>query len=204
MMFFLVFSLLISQTQTVEEAMWELRAGNIVTASSSLPRIATLYLASNYENYQSADVDYLLEQISNGNKSLLPILTSLFVSEGNVSLAEFYWHSAGQELPASRIQLLELLAWFGRYKLYPLISLSPPVPPDLLETQYSNDCAAICAIGWMSLRSDGLFHGDQLVSEDDLQLLFRSFPEIDHTQTDRTITSLELFIEEAFYTGGSY
>ena len=203
-MLFLLLSFLLSQMQPNQLALWELRAGNVVAVNSSMPSISILYYSSNLGINPDATCQDLLVQISNGDRSVVPLLSSLLVSEGNLSLAEFYWQTNGEELPATRIQLLELLAWFGRFELYSLVSLSPPVPPDLLDTEYSNESAAICAIGWMSPRADGLFHGEQLVSYEDLQQLFNSFPEIDSSQTVRTLNSLELFIERAFYTGGSY
>ncbi len=203
-MFFLVLSFIISQIQPPEDALWELRAGNIVAVNSSMPRISILYFSANQEVNLHATSRDLLVQISNGDKSVVPLLSSLLISQGNFSLAEFYWQTNGEELPATRIQLLELLAWFGRFKLYSLVSLSPPVPPDLLDTKYSNESAAICAIGWMRPRADGLFHGEQLVSQEDLQLLFNSFPEVSSLQTVRTLNSLELFVENALNTGGGY
>lgn len=203
-MFFLVLSLLLSQAQPNQVTLWELRAGNIVSVHSGMPPISILYFSSNRGINSAATSEDLLAQISNGDRALLPLLSSLLVSEGNIQLAEFYWQTNGEELPATRIELLELLAWFGRFELYSLVSISPPVPPDLLDTEYSNESAAICAIGWMRPRSDGLFHGEQLVSAEDLQLLFSSFTEIDPTGIVRTLTSLEIFVENAFYTGGSY
>ena len=203
-MFFLVLSFLLSQIQSPDEAVWELRAGNVVTVNSSMPRISILYFSTNQGINKHATCQDLLAQISTGDRSVVPLLSSLLVSEGNLTLAEFYWQTNGEELPATRIQLLELLAWFGRFDLYSIMSLSPPGPPDLLDTEYSNESAAICAIGWMRPRADGLFHGEQLVSEEDLQLLFNAFPEVDSFQTVRTLNSLELFVESAFNTGGDY
>ncbi len=203
-MFFLVLSFLLSQTQPPEDALWQLRAGNVVAVNSSMPRISILYFSANQGINLHATSQDLLVQISNGDRSVVPLLSSLFVSKSNLPLAEFYWQTNGEELPATRIQLLELLAWFGRFELYSLLSLSPPAPPDLLDTEYSNESAAICAIGWMRPRADGLFHGEQLVSEEDLQLLFNSFPQVDSFQTVRTLNSLELFVESAFNTGGGY
>jgi len=203
-MFFLILSIVLSQIQPPEDALWELRAGNVVSVNSGMPRISILYFSNNQGINLHATMQDLLAQISNGDRSVVPLLSALLVSKGNLSLAEFYWQINGEELPATRIQLLELLAWFGRFELYSLVSLSPPVPPDLLDTQYSNESAAICAIGWMRPRADGLFHGEQLVSQEDLQLLFNSFPEVDSFQTVRTLDSLELFVESAFNAGGGY
>lgn len=203
-MFFLVLSILLSQMQPQQEALWQLRAGNIVPVSSDMPPISYLYHSSNQGMNLVATSNELLTQISNGDRSLTPLLSSVLVSEGNLTLAEFYWQTNGEELPATRLELLELLAWFGRFELYSLVSLAPPIPPDLLDNEYSNESAAICAIGWMRPRSDGLFHGEQLVSEEDLQLLFSSFREIDPTGTVRTLNSLEMFVIRAFDRGGSY
>lgn len=168
---------LFTTDQTQIQIMWDLRAGH---ETSSIPAIigSSLYLMANM-HLTDLSAESLLEGIIGGDQSLVVPLTALMVSQGRPLLGEIYWELAGSELPATRRDLLNTLAWFGRYQLYPAMALNPPVPPDMEETLHSDQCGAVCALGWMTTRDDGLFHQDELVSPLDTQILSLYFPEID-------------------------
>ncbi len=168
---------LFTTERTPVQVMWDLRSGR---ETSSIPAImgSSLYLMANM-NSTDLSAENLFEGIIGGDQSLVVPLTALMVSEGRPLLGEIYWELEGSELPATRKDLLNALAWFGRYELYPAMALNPPVPSDMEGTLHSDQCGAVCALGWMTTRKDGLFHQDELVSPLDIQILSLFFSEID-------------------------
>lgn len=187
---------LFAADQTQVQIMWDLRAGH---ETSSIPAImgSSLYLMANMHS-TDLSAGSLLEGITGGDQSLVVPLTALMVSEGRPLLGEIYWELEGNELPATRKDLLHALAWLGRYQLYPAMALNPPVPPDMEEILHSDQCGAVCALGWMTTREDGLFHQDELVSPLDIQILSLYFPEIDASMSYMPLSQMNhLFTSSA-------
>ena len=167
--------LLFADPQTPLQGIWALRAGR---ETATVPAVmgASLYFRAGMSSYEEISINDLLSGIEGGDISMIVPLTALLVSEGRIDLAEIYWERKGLDLPATRNALLAALVWFGRYELYQTVALNPAVPPDMEGTIHSNQCGAVCAIGWMTTREDGLFHGEELVSPADIQILSRFFP----------------------------
>ncbi len=192
----LLLILLIAGEQSQVQDIWELRAGNL-TESISIAAGATLYyniMTSAMQDYSS---EYLLSGIDGGDISLTVPLAALLVSEGKPALAELYWSLEGRELPATRNDLLDALAWFGRYELYPVMALNPAIPADMQGTMHQDQCGAICALGWMITRPDGMFHGDDLVSVSDIHILSNYFANVSDEMEFISTTSLEfIFLSE--------
>ena len=111
------------------------------------------------------------------NTSGLVYLTASLVASGNVSEAEKYWNNPFDP-PATRFDLLSALAWNGRYQIV-AAGNTQQVPPDMTGRTISDKCASICALGWMEVREDGLFHGEELVTRGDIVVLSRFFADID-------------------------
>ena len=150
--------------------MWALRAGR-ETAGIPSAAGALVYYNAVHSLTREFSTDELIRRIGGGDRSLIVPLTALLVSEGRTDLAEIYWGLGGMDLPATRNDLLNALAWFGRYELYPLMALESPAPPDMEGTLHADQCGAVCALGWMIPREDGLFHREELVSSADIQRL---------------------------------
>ena len=179
-----------AEPQTPSEGMWALRAGQV---TEQIPNVigATLYFGANIGNANFMSFEELREAISSGDRSMIVPLAARYVSEGNLEMATMYWKLDGLDLPATRNELLDALAWFGRYELYPIMSLNPPVPADKEGSMHSDQCGAVCALGWMKPRADGLFHGDELVSAEDIQLLAEFFSTVDPNLTRLPASHLE-------------
>ncbi len=186
----LLLMLLISAEQPQVQDLWQLRAGNLTETIPAVPGAPLYYnvVASVTRDYSN---EYLLDGIDGGDASLTVPLTAILVSQGNTSLAELYWNLEGRDVPATRNDLLDALAWFQRYQLYPLVALNPIIPPDMQGTMHADQCGAVCALGWMTTRSDGLFHGEDLVSVSDIHILSSYFPTISDEMKILTTASLE-------------
>ncbi|MCK5131517.1 MAG: hypothetical protein KAR40_05130 [Candidatus Sabulitectum sp.] len=177
--------------------MWNLRAGRETAGVTSVMG-ASFYIRAKMSFMVEFSDDDLLRAIRGGDNSMAVPLTALLVSEGRTGSAEIYWELQGQELPATRNELLDALSWFGRYELYPAMALNPAIPPDMEGTMHSDQCGAVCALGWMVIREDGLFHGDELVSPSDIQILSIYFPGVNSAMKYIPASSLEyLFLTGA-------
>ncbi|MCP4648077.1 MAG: hypothetical protein GY852_10170 [bacterium] len=172
------------ELSTPSQGMWFLRAGQTRT-TQPLPQVmgASLYLQSNVAYSAELPVDAILDAVSSGDRSMIVPLATLLISWGEFALAEEYWEMKGADIPCTRNDLLDALAWYARFDLYSTMSLNPPVPADMEESMHADHCAAICALGWMRPREDGLFHGSELVSAEDIQLLAGFFANVDPDQT---------------------
>lgn len=194
-MIVLLFILMAGEQSQVRD-IWELRAGNL-TESVSVAAGAPLYYNITTSVIQDYSSEHMLSGIDGGDVSLTVPLAALLVSEGKTALAELYWSMEGRELPATRNDLLGALAWFGRYELYPVMALNPEVPTDMQGTMHQDQCGAICALGWMVTRPDGLFHGDDLVSASDIHVLSNYFANVSYEMEFISTNSLELiFLSE--------
>ncbi len=173
----LLILLLLAYTQSPVQGIWNLRAG---LETEGIPAVtgASIYNRVNMASATELSSDEMLRRINGGDNSMIVPLTALLVSEGKAELAEIYWELEGFELPATRKDLLDALAWFGRYELYPVMALEPAIPPDMQESMHSGQCGAVCALGWMTTREDGLFHGEDLVSPSDIRILSNYFPQV--------------------------
>ncbi len=152
-----------------------LRAGS-QTATIQAVMGSSLYSRACTASANEFSRDNLLDGIKGGDISMIVPLAALLVSEGRADLAEVYWEMEGRDLPVTRNDLLDVLSWFGRYELYPIMALNPTVPSDMEGTMHSDQCGAVCALGWMTVREDGLFHCEELVSPADIQILSGFFP----------------------------
>ncbi len=159
------------------QVMWDLRAGRSAEVVPSMAG-ATVYLRANLLLTDDLSEYDLTSMIGEGNKSMLVPLTSHMVSEGRTGVAEIYCELDGLQLPATRLDLLNALAWFCRHELYSVMALEPVVPSDMEGSMHSEYCGAVCAMGWMITREDGYFHGDQLVSPSDIRILSTYFPSV--------------------------
>ena len=157
--------------------MWELRAGR---ETGEIPPVmgAFLYFSSINGSDEDYSAEELLNGIAGGDRSMIVPLTALLVSEGKTDISEIYWEMNGQDLPATRNDVLNALSWFGRFTLYPVMALNPAIPADMEGTMHSDQCAAVCALGWMITRKDGLFHGEELLSSEDIKILSSFFPAV--------------------------
>lgn len=175
---------------TSSEGMWALRSGRV---TEQIPNVngASLYFGANIGSSNLMSLQELLGAISGGDRSIVVPLAAHLLSEGKLEMATLYWEMDGCDLPATRNDLLDALAWFGRYELYPVMSLNPPVPADKEGSIHSDQCGAICTLGWMKPRADGLFHGDELVSAEDIQLLAEFFTTVDPSLTRLPASTLE-------------
>jgi hypothetical protein len=149
---------------------WSLRAGSY---TGEIPSAASLYFSAAAGSEDQMPGDQLITEVSMGDRSMLIPLASRLVASGDTDLAVIYWNTTGINLPVTRNELLNALAWYARFDLYPVMATRPPVPSDMEETMYSAQCAAICSIGWMRVRNDGYFHADDVVSPGDIQILSR-------------------------------
>ena len=188
-MFFIILTIL-TTLQTPSQDMWALRSGMETTRIPSAPG-APVYFNAVLSLTREFTTEELIRGIGGGDRSLIVPLTALLVSEGRTDLAEIYWGLGGMDLPATRNDLLNALAWFGRYELYPLMALESPVPPDMEGTLHSDQCGAVCALGWMIPREDGLFHCEELVSAADIQRLAGFLSVIDPGMTYLSKRSLD-------------
>jgi hypothetical protein len=134
-----------------------------------------------------------------GNTSLVVPLAAGLVSRGETWAAELYWNST-DDPPATRSELLAALAWYGRFHLYPVMASSPAVPADMEGKLHSDHCAAVCAIGWMSPRENGLFQGEDLISPGDLRRLSGFFPGVNPAGGHIGISRLDILFRNE---GGS-
>ncbi|MCK5840644.1 MAG: hypothetical protein KAH31_00640 [Candidatus Sabulitectum sp.] len=175
-MIFLMFFLL-SDIPSPVQVMWDLRAGR---STEVIPAIAgaPVYFRANMLLTDDLTEYDLTSMISQGNKSMLVPLTAHMVSEGRTAVAEIYCELDGLQLPATRLDLLDALAWFCRHELYSVMALQPVIPSDMQGSMHSEYCGAVCAMGWMSTREDGLFHGEQLVSQSDIRILSTFFSSV--------------------------
>jgi len=188
MIFLILF--LFSDVPSPAQTMWHLRAGcspDVITSMAG----AQVYLSANVFLEDDLSDDYLINMIDSGNKCMLIPLTAHMVSEGRTSQAEIYCSLDGLQLPATRLDLLNALAWFCRHELYSVMSLKPVVPSDMVGSMHSDYCGAVCAIGWMVTREDGLFHADQLVSGSDIRILSAYFPSVIPTMEYMSRNSLD-------------
>lgn len=192
-MIFLILLLLADAQSPVQDA-WNLRAGR---ETAGVPQVmgASLYIRANMSSMVEFSGDDLLNGISEGDNTMIVPLTALLVSEGRTGSAEIYWELQGHELPATRNELLDALSWFRRYELYPAMALNPAVPSDMEGTMHSDQCGAVCTLGWMATREDGLFHGAELVSPSDIQILSVYFPGVDPAMKYITGGSLEYMLQ---------
>ncbi len=171
-------------------SMWELRAG-LVQETTPMALGASLYVIANSSETSYLSDEAIIRFIDGGNRSMIVPLTSFLVSDGKTKLAEIYWRLQGYDLPATRSDLLDALAWFGRHELYTVMALKPEIPEDMIGDMFSEQCAAVCHLGWMTTRQDGLFHGDELVSYADIRIL-SSFLYIENPQASfLSVSSLE-------------
>ncbi len=77
------------------------------------------------------------------------------------------------------------------------MATGPPVPEDMEGRLHSDHCAAICAIGWMAPRGNGLFHGEDLISPGDIHRLSGFFPSVGSRRRFITLSELDrLFRDE--------
>jgi len=172
-MIFLIILCIVS-TETSLDELWWLRSGAI--ASQDYPAsTGSVYLASIRGTSSFMEVKELKESLLSGQNRLLFPLASRLVRSGSTGDAELFWITA-DDPPADRGELLAALAWFGRYQLYALMADRGAVPPDMSGRLHEEHAAAVCAAGWMTVRTDGLFHPDNLVMKGDLILLSRFFP----------------------------
>ena len=172
MTFLIIFYLL--STSASADDIWQLRSGVIPVQGASV---------SSGSNYSSAinglsahmNGEELREGLESGYGRLLFPLAGNLVRSGYTAEAELFWlHS--DDAPANRGELLAALSWFGRYQLYSLMTDRAETPPDMEGRLHEDHCAAVCSAGWMTVRSDGLFHPEELVQKGDLILLSRYFP----------------------------
>lgn len=170
----LIVLLTISGLQFSTIDIWSLRSGY---STGGVPQgvWASLYFSAVTAYEDQLFSDQLLTSISRGDRSMIVPLTSRLVASGNTDLAGIYWNTSGTDLPATRNDLLNALSWQTRYDLYRVMAGGPVVPPDMEGAMYSGQCAAICFLGWMSVRSNGDFRPDDLVSPSDIQLLSQYF-----------------------------
>lgn len=175
MIFLILF--LLSDIPSPAQVMWDLRAGR---PTEVIPVIvgAPVYFRANMLQTDDLSEYDLTSMIGGGNKSMLVPLTAHMVSEGRTGVAEIYCELDGLQLPATRLDLLNALAWFCRHELYSVMALEPVIPSDIEGSMHSEYCGAVCALGWMITREDGLFHGDQLVSPSDIRILSIYFPSV--------------------------
>ncbi len=175
-MIFLMLILLSDITSPVQ-TMWDLRAGR---PTEVIPVIAgaPMYFRANMLQTDDLSEYDLTSMIDGGDKSMLVPLTAHMVSQGRTGVAEIYCELDGLQLPATRLDLLNALAWFCRHELYSVMALKPVIPSDMEGSMHSEYCGAVCAMGWMITREDGLFHGDQLVSQSDIRILSTFFPSV--------------------------
>lgn len=191
----LLMLLLAADIKTPIQSTWDLRSGH-VTDGIPVMMGASLYYNINKiptDGYSCTDI---LRIIEGGDISMVVPLATLAVSEGNIDLAEIYWKLEGRELPATRGALLAALAWFGRHELYPVMSRNQEVPSDMEGTMHSDQCGAVCTLGWMTTRADGLFHADELVSPSDIRILSQYFPSVDPSMKYLFSSSLDHMFRE--------
>ncbi len=153
---------------------WQLRSGVIPVQDTSSSQSSGYYAAVNqHSGFMS--IEELREGLaSNHGRLLFPIAAAL-VRSGSITEAQLFWlHS--NDPPADRGELLAALSWFGRYQLYSLMADRAETPPDMEGRLHGDHCSAVCSAGWMAVRSDGLFHPEELVQKGDLLLLSVYFP----------------------------
>jgi len=185
-MFLLV--LLLADPLSSNESLWLLRAG--CAAGGNPPDMAS-YLYTSVNTISDISLAVATDGIKGGDASMLVPLVASLVSRGETELAETCWSLRGMELPATRNDLLDVLAWFGRYELYHEMASNPLIPSDMEGKMHSDQCGAVCALGWMRTRSDGMFHGDDAVSPLDIKVLSAYFPSIDASAEYITTAELE-------------
>lgn len=114
---------------------------------------------------------------------------SILVASGRIRSAEKYWNNPSDP-PATRYDLLSALAWNGRYQLVRVVP-DHPVPLDIAGTSVADKCAAICTLGWMAVREDGLFHGEDIVSKGDIVTLSQYVSALDPSLACLFLSDLE-------------
>lgn len=138
----------------------------------------------------------LRARLAAGHPSLVVPLAAGLVAGGETGTAELFYRST-DDPPATRNDLLAALAWYGRFQLYEVMATGPPVPEDMEGRLHSDHCAAICAIGWMAPRGNGLFHGEDLISPGDIHRLSGFFPSVGSRRRFITLSELDrLFRDE--------
>lgn len=167
------------------EALWQLRSGILPEPGVSVPGGAG-YLSILRNSSASKDLMELRGEIAGGHTWVVFSVAARLVSSGDPFSAEIHWQNTGNP-PADRGQLLSALAWAGRFQLYTLLAERHEVPEDMVGKMHQDQCAAVCAAGWMAPWSDGLFHPEQLVKTGDIILLSRYYPRF----TGRTFISIK-------------
>jgi len=192
----LVLVLLLADSQPSNESLWLLRAGR---EAGGNPLEVASYLYTSAGEISISDIPFTAaaDGIKGGDASMLVPLAASLVSRGETELAEICWGLRGMELPATRKDLLDALSWFGRYELYTQMAQNPAIPPDMEGKMHSDQCGAACALGWMRIRSDGMFHGDDVVSPFDVKVLSIYFPAVDASAEYITITELESIFQSS-------
>jgi hypothetical protein len=180
-----IFLTLLCLCGSTAESLWQLRAG-LDPGPIILTGTASLYFSALHDESVSMTAGEMRRGVIAGNTSLIVPLAARLVSEGDIRGARIFW-SNPSEIPATRYDLLAEVSWFNRYDLYQILALRPPTPPDMEDSTRGDHSAAVCAAGWMSTRSDGLFHADAMVTRGDLTILESFFPGI---RADRDFVSI--------------
>ena len=133
-------------------------------------RGGSAYFRAVGHSFSAMSTNDLRDGLISGRTQLVIPLAASLVRTGELFSAELYWINR-ENPPATRGELLSALAWHGRFDLYSMMISRLDNPPDMEEGLHGDHCAAVCSAGWMQLRSDGLFHPEELVSKGDLLLL---------------------------------
>jgi hypothetical protein len=196
----LILALLVSGSQSSGVDFWLLRAGD-ETGGNPLDVASYLYTTANTVLLSDISFTDMTDGIKGGDASMVVPLVASLVSRGEMELAETCWNLHGTELPATRSDLLNALSWFGRYELYREMALNPVIPPDMEGKMHSDQCGAVCSLGWMRTRRDGMFHGDEIVSPLDIRVLSIYFQAVDASAEYITVAELESIFHPS--SGGS-
>lgn len=134
-----------------------------MTAGAGPAHNTAFRIVSSSELSDAGKVRALRDQLLGGNRRMLVPLACLLVELGRIAEATAYMEGLGIEIPATRRDLALAAAWYGRYELYPILVLDPPVPEDLEGDSRALQIAGVIQLGWMTTCPDGFFHGDDLV-----------------------------------------
>ncbi|MCD6589153.1 MAG: hypothetical protein J7K88_11445 [Candidatus Fermentibacteraceae bacterium] len=192
-----ILALLVSGSQFSGGDSWLLRAGG---ETGSIPLDVTSYLYTSANTVIISDISFtdITDGIEGGDASMVVPLVASLVLQGEMELAETCWNLHGTEIPATRSDLLDALSWFGRYELYREMALNPVIPPDMEGKMHGDQCGAVCSLGWMRTRIDGMFHGNEFVSPLDIKVLSIYFPGVDASAECITVAE----IEDIFHRSG--
>jgi len=186
----LILALLVSGSQFSVGDSWLLRAGG-EAVGNPLDMVSYLYSDANTVLLSDISFSAATDRIKGGDASIVVPLVAFLVSQGEMELAETCWNLHGTDLPATRSDLLDALSWFGRFELYREMALNPAIPPDMEGKIHSDQCGAVCSLGWMRTRIDGMFHGDEIVSPLDIKVLSIYFPVVDASAEYITVAEIE-------------